>query len=410
MARTLVAATTRMNRMIGNYALPLYLLAVAWIAITVASRDWAAAWRIFGVGPMSAPFADMRTVQGALLSASLGMDPQVENPGDPWQRAMNYPALWIDIARQLRLADEANFLAFCFVMIAVFIAANADLLRRFPSVPLLAATLSWAVLLGVERGNNDMLIFSLVYVAALAAAGWGLWLPLVLATMLKIYPLCAIVALAVRFTRVVWLPAVVLAIAAGANSALEMLAVRAATPTSAYQSYGVPSMLAMIEADSSAMAWLGASTWLVLTAAALAARFTHDAEMLATTLRSGVAYNLFLFGASVYCGTFLLSSNSDYRLMFLSLCIPYAHQQAAVGWKWLAVLVALAMNVWWLHRLAATSAASTIGPDWLFAYSPLMLVVDHGIKVAVFLICCCVLMRHLHDAKSAVVRSEAAKR
>ena len=36
----------------------------------------------------------------------------------------------------------------------------------------------------------------------------------------------------------------------------------------------------------------------------------------------GVAGTAFLFGAGIYCGSFLLGTNFVYRLMFLLLCLP----------------------------------------------------------------------------------------
>ena len=46
-----------------------------------------------------------------------------------------------------------------------------------------------------------------------------------------------------------------------------------------------------------------------------------------------VAGTAFLFGASIYCGTFMLGTNFVYRLMFLLLCLPqvldWARESAA---------------------------------------------------------------------------------
>jgi hypothetical protein len=56
-------------------------------------------WTLLQVPAMYPPFADLRTVQGALTSIARGFDPQITNPGDPWSRPMNYPMVWIKIAK-----------------------------------------------------------------------------------------------------------------------------------------------------------------------------------------------------------------------------------------------------------------------------------------------------------------------
>lgn len=39
-------------------------------------------------------------------------------------------------------------------------------------------------------------------------------------------------------------------------------------------------------------------------------------------VQTSVAGTAFLFGAGIYCGTYLLGTNFIYRLMFLLLCVP----------------------------------------------------------------------------------------
>ena len=45
-------------------------------------------------------------------------------------------------------------------------------------------------------------------------------------------------------------------------------------------------------------------------------------------MTDGVAGTAFLFGAGIYCGSFLLGTNFIYRLMFLLLCLPQLRQWA----------------------------------------------------------------------------------
>lgn len=83
--------------------------------------------------------------------------------------------------------------------------------------------------------------------------------------------------------------------------------------------------------------------------------------------RHGFAFNLFFVGASIYVGTFIFSTNFDYRLIFLSFCIPFLETRrfplggllvisvvaamnefiiiAMLGWVWLAVSWSLKIGI-----------------------------------------------------------------
>ena len=72
-----------------------------------------------------------------------------------------------------------------------------------------------------------------------------------------------------------------------------------------------------------------ANTWVPITAAiltvilaaAIALRaFRHSSSL--CTVANGVAGTAFLFGAGIYCGSFMLGTNFTYRLIFLLLCLP----------------------------------------------------------------------------------------
>ena len=139
---------------------------------------------------MSPAFVDMRTVQGALQSLSEGFNPQLNNPGDPWGRKMNYPSIWISISEILNLQNELNFTIFLSLIVLIFLGCCFTLLKQYPSLTLLILCFSGATLLAVERGNNDILVFSLLYFSAFVGGGFYV-LALIIATLLKIFPILA---------------------------------------------------------------------------------------------------------------------------------------------------------------------------------------------------------------------------
>ena len=65
--------------------------------------------------------------------------------------------------------------------------------------------------------------------------------------------------------------------------------------------------------------------------------------------RQGTALNLMLVGASIYVGTFMLSSNFDYRLIFLIFCIPFLQTRPFPFARAVIVAVLVAMNETLIH-------------------------------------------------------------
>ena len=69
--------------------------------------------------------------------------------------------------------------------------------------------------------------------------------------------------------------------------------------------------------------WLPASTvTAVLVCAATVAVISFRNRREFCSVEISVAGTAFLFGAGIYCGTYLLGTNFIYRLMFLLLCVP----------------------------------------------------------------------------------------
>jgi hypothetical protein len=274
-----------------------------------------------------------------------GLNPQLSNPGDPWQRLMNYPLLWLDIARALHWEDERCYLASVGVALLSFLGCCALILRRAPSPWTLAIAFSSASLLAVERGNNDTIMFTLAYVAAMSPAGLGV-AALLIATALKLYPVLALPGwlLGWRVRR----PGSIVALTGVALVAWQLWpewpAIQAGTPTAPTMSYGAASISATLATVGRAIpahwisgALLGLTALWCLSPGRLRPQFQNEPD--ATTER------LFLMGAGVYVGSFLLSSNWDYRLIFLLFCLPHLSHLRLSAWRHVISLgMLVAMN------------------------------------------------------------------
>jgi hypothetical protein len=319
----------------------LYLAALAALISSIAYFGWVRTWSSLNVPTLYPAFADMRVVQGAVISAQNGLNPWVSNPGDPWGRKINYPKLWVSIASALSFADESRFILICSMLVACFAAICAALLFCFPSFGLLAVLLSLATLRGIERGNSDLLIFCILMPAAL-------WLPklrsvtaILAATVLKLYPVFALAALVIQRQF-----AILTASMAGAVAVLIYLwddlgPIRTNTPVSCARSYGFPSLFVCF--GNALPFWVPAATYAAMGIGTfmLAYHFSRPGVL---TRRPGAPDNLMLSGASIYVGTFLFSANFDYRLIFLIFCIPFLQTNPFAFARAFIIVILLAMN------------------------------------------------------------------
>ena len=292
-----------------------------WLAIAAAVLlfGWTPTWRTLTVPSDMPSFSDMRSVQGSIEAVHRGLNPQVANPADPWHRTMDYPIVWERIAERLHLEVEADYLSFEIALVLAFLASVAGMLWWAPSGWLLACAFSSSVLLLVERGNNDLAVFSLVCLAEAVPLAIGLGI-LFIAALLKLYPvLCWPALIRTRGT-------LVLAGVLGAALLLllqdELGAISRAQPLRAYLSYGSASFAYGFKAMGhvtvpgpliSAVLVLASLGALLLFARHI--RFVQDERFEARR-------RFFYAGAFVFLGTFVLGSNWDYRLAFLLFCVP----------------------------------------------------------------------------------------
>lgn len=340
----------------GSRWLPFALFGalLAGLIVALAVAGWAATWSYLRLPTLTPIFADLRVIQAGYLSFLQGFDPQVSNPNDAWGRPMNYPSVWLIFAGLTGLDAEGNFLMTGIAIICAYIGVCALLLREAPSMWLLVLLASGASLLAVERCNIDLVIFVLLYAAAYFHRILGGPL-LAVATLLKIFPVLAAPAL-LRDWRSWLLFMPMLGLVAWLLMP-EVAAVRGATPTSGYLSYGAASVAALLEDHEIYVARqkIVGLYVVVLFGASLSAYVLHAhiIRWLEPPSTAGFAARLFAVGACVYLGSSVLSSNWDYRLIFLLLCTPWI-----LGFRqwWIRgsvlVLTALAMNQPLVHALA----------------------------------------------------------
>jgi hypothetical protein len=300
---------------------------------------WDPAWRAFGVTPLQPPFFDMHVINDYAACAWKGVDayaPRACNIDN-----FNIPPTWLWVG--FLGIDGADSSWLSATVIAAVTIVMVLLFRGRPwyhGVLALAAMISPSVMMGVERGNLDLLILALVGSAALiyrerrvgrASAAIAV---IGLGVALKLFPMFC-VSLAARFSRQTFIFACVVAALSLIYLALTMdyvFLIRRNVPTTFILSYGYKTIFLGVDhiRSEAGLSPIGlADTWLpaataavVLMCAAIVAANSFRRRRAFCSVDMSAAGTAFLFGAGIYCGTYLLGTNFIYRLMFLLLCVP----------------------------------------------------------------------------------------
>jgi hypothetical protein len=287
-------------------------------------------WATVGVEPGDKSFVDLRSVTSSWDCERKGIQPFPHNPCDPFHRPANYPRMWGHFGVfGLGEGDTVPLgVAIGVVFLAAAIAVTGPLTLGEGAV-YGVALLAPATMLGVERGNIDLLMFALVVLGVLLVrrSRWAGAAPVVLAAVLKLYPAAALALLLRKRRRWPALAASLLVLAAyGAATLGDIRTLRHVIPRVVVNSYGAGVVVEALRVAH--VSWVQSAAEVryvrlaVLALGALVAvallRFRYsprDGE-------DGLRLDAFWAGAGVYVGTYVFGSNFDYRLAFLLLCVP----------------------------------------------------------------------------------------
>lgn len=301
-------------------------------------------WERLGVRPVSPSFADMRSVTSAWECAKEDVEVLPRNPCDPiLQRPANYPRLWL--APAFTGIGQRATVPLGILTAAAFFVAFLYLVGGMGTVGGLICGLAFvspAAMLGIERGNVDLLLFAMLVAAltvfrrggALRVASYGL---LLLAAMLKLFPVFAWGVLLRQPRR--WMAWSVAAL--GSAFGLYVVAIRGtieaiqeAVPQGVPGFYGADVGVDALQEWASSelsLAWpLALGDWLTATLlgasalliAALAWRWRGREAEREPAVVSALRLDAFVAGAGIYVGSFVTFHSYDYRLIFLLLTLP----------------------------------------------------------------------------------------
>lgn len=322
-------------------------LLLAWGHWREGSLFWSWDWLgVPAMPPPRLPFTDTISVTNAIDCLRAGFDPYLTGRCDPWGRLFNYPAVWLQLSRLPISGGSADVLGTsmaAMAMLAMVVVFHSR--SRAAFVIIVLALLSPSVVYGFERGNVDVLLYALLTFglfgtrglerdaqqAARAALIVGL-------TVLKIYPVAAAILLLDRTGRGLAFALVTVVAAAAAftwSSWGHISSILANTPLTSFYSYGaaplfldVRDALGIAGIDAAHLRWIASGAALALGIAAIAAAFIgahsfNSSPSPAPTLaRRDFVDDLCLASLAIFCFSFLLGSNFNYRLIFLTGTLP----------------------------------------------------------------------------------------
>jgi hypothetical protein len=286
-------------------------------------------WAHVGVEPGDLSFVDLRSVTSSWDCLRKGIEPFPYNPCDPFGRPANYPRVLTRLGRfGLGEGDTVPLgVAIGIVFVVSALAVTGPLTLGEGAVYGLAL-IAPATMLGVERGNLDILMFALVVLGLLLVrrSAWAGAAPIVLAGILKIFPSFAGIVLVRRRRR--WRAAIASAAVLAAYAIVtlnDIRTLRHVIPRNVVNSYGAGVVVEALR--------LAGVSW---TQSAAEVRYVRIAVILLGALLALVLLlvgrpgedaderrlDAFWAGAAVYVGTYVFESNFDYRLAFLLLCLP----------------------------------------------------------------------------------------
>lgn len=294
-----------------------------------------------GVKPLSPSFADLRCIVAAHESVRAGYDPMINNPYDEWKRPLNYPYVWLSLEKfGFTQADvfcigfiQAIIFYGCILMILVTVntMANVSLWGL--------AILSPSVLLGIERGNNDLIVFIIISLCLLCLKSKNTFFNLLAflgilgSAILKLFPIFAMLAVLrarKRYILILLFLFCSIFLAYLYFTWNDVLRISETTLRGDKFSYGNmvlfdamqkrvvekhfnflshPTIIHVLGYSFTAMA-LFFGTKIVL------------GKMDCSFISKGSHLDSFRIGAGIYVGTFMLGNNWDYRLIFLLFILP----------------------------------------------------------------------------------------
>jgi len=313
-----------------------FLLTISVIYLSTQNNVWVNFWGFLNI-PASDPFSDFKALNIFLSYKENGFNPYFQNPNsDPIHNVLIYPSIWLYVADFLNLKNNYNFYAVCFCILFTYFFVLIDLTLRIKNRYFQYLTIifffSTSNFLIIERLNIELFVFCLIYFTLINRVFFKQFIFYALSLILKIFPLFSIFIfiekkknfLIVLIFSIIYLFIMREEIALIKNNVIEyalIFAYGSLSISKAIYFYSTKFNLFINEENYFIFKnLLSFGIGLIATVVALLNfKFGKKTTVTEVTMDE----KMFLCGAGIYIGTFITSSNIDYRLIFLLLTLPY---------------------------------------------------------------------------------------
>lgn len=337
------------SKMEGKRTLLVITVSIIAFCIVVGyAYDYYTVWAFWKISPLFPHFADLRNLTGGAESIAMGHDPLYSNPGDPWGRPMNQPRLVQSLLSIFPINEDQTtgmgILLIALFFIGIFISLKP--INNLTALMLAAVIFSPAVVLGIERGNHDLLIFFLVSLA-LFLSSFPMMSMLVLwfAALIKLFPVFAIAYFVKyrRTTQVILFTSFIL------SFFIYLIVYRSDWQqvfNATQKWYGVLSYGVQTHTPT-----LDTHAYIPFIAVVISSLVLYVNSVSTQGPQTGDTHYIdsFRAGAGIYLGTFALGSVWVYRFMFLILVIPQLiswRQDARKSALAIAALISIGISCW----------------------------------------------------------------
>ena len=293
--------------------------------------------KIYNITHLEPSFADIRSYQALPLTVDNGFDPYVNHLYDPWKRPFNLPIIWYYISKYLNLVNEFNFKLFILLYISLFIFCVTRIIsisrNIISSLIIILLFLSSSTILAIERGNTDILIFSITFIACAINNFYISFVLIFFASILKLYPVFTFnINFDLKKKVIISITGIILIFIILFKN-LNNFFYNTHSSFDTGITYGFRSIImGLYKVEERLGLDLLSKNEILYNVIYLSflifisifvfyfirkKNYTNNIDFIDTKNR------LFIAGASIYCFSYIFFSSYDYRLIFLILIVPY---------------------------------------------------------------------------------------
>ncbi len=313
-------------------------------------------WQKIGIPAETPSFMDLRGVLAGFECTRLGYDVLLENPCDPWERAIIYPRIWWKLTA---LGLEQNHTVLLGILLTlIFYVVTLKIIGRlniYEGIIYALILCSPPIMLLIERGNVDIIMYELTFGAVIMAQSRKLWIrilgyiSLLIPTFLKILSFFSltIILKEKRNIFILWFSSLLTISAIYIYNIKDELAVsKAYFSSSTWYKHGYKILISKFGSVFSPEYILARKLNLIfaflfivgivaiiiiaikiLLAIPKEIKQWHNFNISSMVedehnLLNDKLLNLFRVGSSFYLGAFLVTVSFDYKLVFLIFTIP----------------------------------------------------------------------------------------